>query len=77
MRLDVGGRTVRATTGGRELNHDLPLLVFLHGSGNNRTVWALQTRYFAAHGWAVLAVDLPGHGGSDGPCLESVEEIAT
>ena len=33
----------------------------------DHTVWALQTRYFAHHGRSVLAVDLPGHGRSEGP----------
>ncbi len=76
MELKVDGKRVRSTTGGRPLDPNRPLLVFLHGSGNNRTVWALQTRYFASHGWSVLAVDLPGHGGSEGPLLSSVEDIA-
>jgi pimeloyl-ACP methyl ester carboxylesterase len=39
-------------------------------------VWILQSRYFAHHGRSVLAVDLPGHGRSAGPALESVEALA-
>jgi pimeloyl-ACP methyl ester carboxylesterase len=39
-------------------------------------VWALQTRWFAWHGRSVLAVDLPGHGRSDGPPLESIDALA-
>jgi pimeloyl-ACP methyl ester carboxylesterase len=42
----------------------------------NRIVWYLQTRYFAHHGHAVLAVDLPGHGRSQGTLLGSVQELA-
>lgn len=30
------------------------------------TVWQFQTRYFAHHGYSVVAVDLPGHGRSRG-----------
>ena len=43
--------------------------MFLHGAGMDHSVWALQSRWFAHHGFSVLAVDLPGHGGSAGPPL--------
>jgi pimeloyl-ACP methyl ester carboxylesterase len=76
MRLTVDDRIVNATTGGRPLDRDAPLVLFIHGAGFDRTVWALQTRYFAAHGWSVLAVDLPGHAGSEGAPLESIEAMA-
>jgi pimeloyl-ACP methyl ester carboxylesterase len=39
----------------------------------DHSVWILQTRYLAHHGWNVLAVDLPGHCRSDGPPPASVE----
>jgi pimeloyl-ACP methyl ester carboxylesterase len=48
----------------------------VHGAGNDHSVWALQSRYFAHHGTNALAVDLPGHGRSDGAPLSSVEAIA-
>jgi pimeloyl-ACP methyl ester carboxylesterase len=35
----------------------------------------LQARYFAHNGYAVLAVDLPGHGRSQGDALPSVEAM--
>lgn len=76
MELAVAGKRVRATTGGRPLDLALPLLVFIHGAGMDRTLWQLQTRYFANHGWSVLAVDLPGHGGSDGPPPDSIAGYA-
>lgn len=50
--------------------------VFIHGAANDHSVWALQSRYFAWHGWNVLAVDLPGHGQSDGPLCTSIEALA-
>jgi pimeloyl-ACP methyl ester carboxylesterase len=50
--------------------------VFVHGAANDHSVWALQSRYFAYHGYNVLAVDLPGHGRSQGAALTSVESIA-
>src|SRR5437868_8841070 len=54
----------------------LPTIVFIHGAQNDHSVWALQTRYFAHHGFGVLAVDLPGHGRSKGAPLTSVEAMA-
>jgi pimeloyl-ACP methyl ester carboxylesterase len=49
--------------------------MFVHGASMNRTVWALPARYFAHHGYAVMAVDLPGHGNSEGPPLATVTEV--
>ena len=69
MRITVSGATVSYTTGGRGLNPDQPLLLFIHGAALDKTVWQLQTRYFAHHGYTVMAVDLPGHGGSEGAPL--------
>jgi pimeloyl-ACP methyl ester carboxylesterase len=63
-------------TGGRPFDPALPTVVFIHGAQNDHSVWALQSRYFAHHGYSVLAVDLPGHGRSAGPALGTVEEMA-
>lgn len=76
MKLTVDGRTVFATTGGTEFDAAKPAIVFLHGAGFDRTAWRLQTRWFAHHGRAVLAVDLPAHGWSDGPALDSIPVMA-
>ncbi len=76
MQLSVGGETVFAATGGTTFDRDLPTIVFLHGSGANRTVWALPARYFAHHGYSVLAVDLPGHGRSTGEPLPAIADMA-
>lgn len=76
MEFTLRGDAVRATTGGRPLDSDLPLVVFLHGASQDRTLWALQVRYFSHHGWSVLAPDLPGHGLSEGELLTSIEDMA-
>ncbi len=65
-----------AYTGGKPFNAQLPTAVFIHGVQNDHSVWALQTRYFAHHGYSVLAVDLPGHGRSKGLPLSTVEAMA-
>jgi pimeloyl-ACP methyl ester carboxylesterase len=76
MRFAVDGRAAYAYTGARPLDPAQPCVVFVHGAGNDHSVWALQSRYFAHHGRNVLAVDLPGHGRSAGPALASVASIA-
>lgn len=76
MFIDADGKRAYAYTGGKALDASLPLVVFVHGAQNDHSVWALQSRYLAHHGFAVLAVDLPGHGRSDGPPLASVEAMA-
>ncbi|MEX0922745.1 MAG: alpha/beta hydrolase [Rhodovibrionaceae bacterium] len=76
MELQVAGKRVHAGSGGRRFDTALPTVVFLHGAGMDHTVWALQARYLAHHGCGVLALDLPGHGGSEGPPLASVEDLA-
>lgn len=76
MKLTVQNKSVFAATGGKPFDSSAPTLVFIHGSGMDRTVWQLQTRYFAWHGYSVLAVDLPGHGYSDGPALTDMGAIA-
>jgi len=76
MRVHVGGGEVYCYTGTRPIDASRPSVVFVHGAANDHSVFALQSRYFAHHGRNVLAVDLPGHGRSDGPPLESVEAIA-
>ena len=76
MELTVGGRRVFAGTGGRDLDRKQPLVLLLHGAGMDHTVWVLQARFLAYHGFSVLALDLPGHGRSEGPALPTVEALA-
>lgn len=77
MIVTVHGHEAYCYTGGKPFDAALPTVVFIHGAQNDHTVWALQTRYFAHHGFGVLAIDLPGHGRSKGPALASVEDMAT
>lgn len=75
MDLKVDGRKIHAATGGREFDAAKPAVVFLHGAGCDHTVWQLPARWFAWHGHAALAVDLPGHGRSEGPPLASIGDM--
>ncbi len=76
MKLDIDGATVNVATGAVSLDGDEPLVVLVHGAGMNRTVWSHQTRFLAHHGYRAAAIDLPGHGSSDGPALTSIEAMA-
>jgi pimeloyl-ACP methyl ester carboxylesterase len=76
MELEVRGKKVYAYTGGKAFDPALPCVAFVHGAEGDHSVWGLQSRYLAHHGRAVLALDLPGHGRSEGPPLDSVETIA-
>ena len=76
MNLVVDGRQVFAYAAAHALDAAKPSVVFLHGAGLDHSWFALQSRYFGYHGRNVLALDLPGHGRSEGPPLPSVEALA-
>jgi len=72
----VHGYPAYAYTGGKVFDPGMPAVVFVHGAAFDHSVWQWQSRYFANHGFAVLAVDLPGHGRSPGPVRTSIEALA-
>src|SRR6201993_2966201 len=76
MLLSVNGADAFVATGGRPFDPSLPAVVMLHGAGFDHSTWALHSRWFAHHGFSVLAPDLPGHGRSAGPALHSIAEMA-
>ncbi|MFA6314458.1 MAG: alpha/beta hydrolase [Sterolibacterium sp.] len=80
MELRVNGYSSYAYTGGKSLkpalDANLPAVIFIHGAELDHSCWGLQSRWFAHHGFATLAVDLPGHGRSAGAPLVSIEAMA-
>lgn len=76
MQLKVNGLDVFAGTGGKTFDPSLPTVVLLHGAGMDHTAWALHDRWFAHHGFSVLAPDMPGHGRSAGKPLQTIAEMA-
>lgn len=74
MQVNVNGATTYCYTGGKTFDPAKPTVVMIHGVLNDHSVWILQSRYLANHGWNVLAVDLPGHCRSAGEAPSSVEE---
>ena len=71
-----GPQEAYAYTGGKPFDPALPAVVFVHGALHDHSVWTLLARWFAHHGHAVLALDLPGHSRSAGPPLESIGALA-
>src|SRR4051795_8355708 len=76
MQLTVDGLDTFVATGGKEFDASQPTVVLLHGAGFDHTAWALHSRWFAHHGYSVLAPDLPGHGRSSGAPLATIAEMA-
>lgn len=77
MKVIVNQAEVFVGQGGVPWQAGRRTLVLQHGAGMNRTVWVLLARYFARHGFNVVAADLPGHGGSGGKALPSIQEQAS
>ena len=76
MQLTVQGRQAYAYTGGSAFVASKPCTVFLHGALHDHSVWTLLARWLSHHGHSVLALDLPGHGRSDGPPLADIAGLA-
>jgi pimeloyl-ACP methyl ester carboxylesterase len=74
--INVNHADLYAYTGGKAFAPDRPTVVFVHGALNDHSVWILQSRYFANHGYNVLAIDLPGHCKSAGEAPETVQQAA-
>ena len=72
MWIDVENERVFAQTGGQSFNSGKQSVVLIHGAGMDQTVWQQQSRYLAHHGWNVFAIDMPGHGASEGSAPDSV-----
>jgi pimeloyl-ACP methyl ester carboxylesterase len=76
MKLSVNDSEAFVATGGRAFDHALPTVVLLHGAGFDHSAWAQHSRWFAHHGFSVLAPDMPGHGRSPGPALATIAAMA-
>jgi len=74
--FQLENKNIYASDSGQGLDKDKDTIVFLHGSGLSHIVWSLAEQFFSSKNFNVLSIDLPGHGNSDGPCLDSIEKIA-
>ena len=76
MIFQLENKNIHASDSGQGIDTNKDTIVFLHGSGLSHIVWSLTEQFFSSKNYNVLSIDLPGHGNSDGPCLDSVEKIA-
>ena len=76
MEIKVDQKNVHYSDGGRKKRRGEAAVILIHGAGMDRTVWQLQTRKIAFMGRQAIAVDLPGHGRSEGPPLQSITEMS-
>ena len=76
MDISVDGLNTHVATGGRESFADEPVVILIHGAGMDRTVWQFQSRHIAYRERRVLAVDLPGHGRSEGTPPDTIQGMA-
>ena len=76
MFIEIDGEEFYAYTAAHQIDADLETIVFVHGTAMDHTVWALQSRYFAYHGYNILAIDLPGHGQSGSDAMADISGYA-
>ena len=76
MIFQIENKNIHASDAGQGIDIKKRTIVFLHRSGLSHIVWSLTEQFFLNKNFNVLSLDLPGHGNSDGPCLDSIEKIA-
>lgn len=62
--LNAGGVSLAAWLVGPEPGPDVPTVVFIHGNSAGKEVFSSQLEAFANERFALVALDLPGHGES-------------
>ena len=76
MILEIDDKKVFVSDAGQGIDKDKDTIVLPHGSGLSHIVWSLTEQYLSNQNYNVLAIDLPGHGNSEGKSLKSIEEIS-
>ena len=76
MIIQIENKSIHVSDAGQGMDNSKDTMVFLHGSGLSHIVWSLTEQFFSNNKFNVLSVDLPGHGNTEGPCLDSIEKIA-
>ena len=71
MIFQVENKNVHASDAGQGIDPKKQTIVFLHGSGMSHIIWSLTEQFFSNQNFNVLSIDLPGHGNSDGPCINT------
>jgi len=76
MELQIDGARTFLADYGKGCDRARPTVLFVHGAGMDHSVWPLQARHFAYRGWNALALDLPGHGRSEGELRGTIPALA-
>jgi pimeloyl-ACP methyl ester carboxylesterase len=76
MDRQIDGARIFLADYGKGFERARPTVLFVHGAGMDHSVWPLQARHFAYRGWNALALDLPGHGRSEGELRTSIPALA-
>ena len=76
MITEIKNKKIFSTDVGYDYDLKKPTIILLHGSGQSHVVWSLTDQFLADQGYNVFALDLPGHGNSEGPSLQSIEEMS-
>jgi pimeloyl-ACP methyl ester carboxylesterase len=66
MQLKINGHEVYVATGNREPDPKKNTILFIHGSGQDHTIWVLPTLYFSRH---------DRHGGTVAAALPHAEKV--
>jgi len=74
--FEIDNKKFFVSDSGQGINKDKDTIVLLHGSGLSHIVWSLTEQYLSNQNYNILAIDLPGHGNSEGKSLKSIEEIS-
>jgi pimeloyl-ACP methyl ester carboxylesterase len=74
--FEINNKKVFASDAGQGIEKNKDTIVLLHGSGLSHIVWSLTEQYLSNQNYNVLAIDLPGHGNSEGKSLKSIEKIS-
>ena len=76
MYIEVDNKKTYVATGSKDHVDGNLGMTFVHGTGMDHTVWTLAGRHFARKGLNIHAVDLPGHGRSEGAVVDSIEGMS-
>ena len=76
MIFEIDKKKVFISDAGQGIDKNKDTIVLLHGSGLSHIVWSLTEQYLSNQNYNILAIDLPGHGNSEGKSLKSIEEIS-
>jgi pimeloyl-ACP methyl ester carboxylesterase len=75
-KIQIAGRTLSYDLNPDPLRKETITAIFIHGSGGDRLDWKYQLNGLAKE-MNTISIDLPGHGESEGPQAESIQEAAS